>query len=76
VKLERLRDLLVPVLENPSQAGEVHWTGVKVHGWLKEQLELEVGYSTTCAISMSSATICVCRGLGLSGRMKPSAAPS
>ena len=47
VKLERLRDLLVPVLENPGQAGEVHWTGVKVHGWLKEQLELEVGYSTT-----------------------------
>jgi transposase len=47
VKLERLRDLLVPVLENPDQAGEVHWTGVKVHGWLKEQLELEVGYSTT-----------------------------
>ena len=47
VKLERLRDLLVPVLENPSQAGELHWTGVKVHGWLKEQLGLEVGYSTT-----------------------------
>ena len=47
VKLERLRDLLVPVLENPSQAGEVHWTGVKVHGWLREQLEFDVGYSTT-----------------------------
>ena len=28
VKLERLRDLLVPVLENPRQAGELHWTGV------------------------------------------------
>ena len=37
----------MPVLENPSQAGELHWTGVKVHGWLKEQLGLEVGYSTT-----------------------------
>ena len=36
VKLERLRDLLVPVLENPREAGELHWTGVKVHGWLKE----------------------------------------
>ena len=47
MKLERIRDLLVPVLENPSQAGELHWTGVKVHGWLKEQLGLEVGYSTT-----------------------------
>ena len=47
VKLERLRDLLVPVLENPREAGELHWTGVKIHGFLKEQLGLEVGYSTT-----------------------------
>jgi len=47
VKLERLRDLLVPVLENPGEAGELHWTGVKIHGFLKEQLGLEVGYSTT-----------------------------
>lgn len=47
LKLERLRDLLVPVLENPAQAGELHWTGVKLHGWLKESLGLELGYSTT-----------------------------
>jgi len=46
VKLERLRDLLVPVLEEPSKAGELHWTGVKVHGWLREQLQIEVGYRT------------------------------
>jgi transposase len=47
VKLERLRDLLVPVLENPSQAGQVHWMGVKLHGFLQEQLQMELGYSTT-----------------------------
>lgn len=47
VKLERVRDLLVPVLENPAQAGQVHWTGVKLHGYLKEQLQVELGYSTT-----------------------------
>jgi transposase len=46
VKLQRLRDLLVPVLENPSQAGQFHWTGVKLHGWLQEQLALELGYRT------------------------------
>jgi transposase len=46
VKLERVRDLLVPVLENPAQAGLIHWTGVKVHGYLKEQLALELGYRT------------------------------
>lgn len=46
VKLERVRDLLVPVLENPAAAGQVHWTGVKIHGYLKEQLSLELGYRT------------------------------
>ena len=47
VKLERVRDLLVPVLQNPAQAGQVHWTGVKLHGYLKEQLAMELGYRTT-----------------------------
>lgn len=46
VKRERVRDLLVPVLENPAQADVVHRTGVKVHGHLKEQLSLQLGYST------------------------------
>lgn len=46
VKLERVRDLLVPVLENPAAAGQVHWTGVKIHGYLKEKLFLELGYRT------------------------------
>lgn len=46
VKLERVRDLLVPVLEDPAQAGQVHWTGVKIHGYLKEKLSLELGYRT------------------------------
>jgi transposase len=46
VKLERVRDLLVPVLENPATAGQVHWTGVKIHGYLKEQLSLDLGYRT------------------------------
>src|SRR5512134_2959321 len=47
VKLERVRDLLVPVLENPAQAGQVHWTGAKLHEYLKEQLQIQMGYSTT-----------------------------
>lgn len=46
VKLERVRDLLVPVLEHPAQAGQVHWTGVKLHGYLKEQLAVDLGYRT------------------------------
>jgi transposase len=46
-KLERVRDLLVPVLQEPAQAGLVHWTGVKLHGYLKEQLQVDLGYRTT-----------------------------
>jgi transposase len=46
IKLERVEDLLVPVLENPAQAGQVHWTGVKVHGYLKDQLQIDLGYRT------------------------------
>jgi transposase len=46
VKLERIRDLLLPVLEDPAQAGQAHWTGVKLHGFLKEKLSIELGYST------------------------------
>ena len=46
VKLQRVRDLLVPVLENPKDAGEIHWTGVKLHGYLKEKLKIDFGYSS------------------------------
>jgi transposase len=46
VKLERVRDLLLPVLADPAQAGGVHWTGVKLHGYLKEQLCIDLGYRT------------------------------
>ena len=73
MKLERLRDLLVPVLENPRQAGELHWTGVKLHGYLKEQLGLEVVTAPRCATSMSWAMICGCRGPGRNAKMKSNA---
>ena len=47
IKLARLRDLLVPVLEEPAKAAQEHWSGVKVHGWLREQMQIELGYRTT-----------------------------
>lgn len=46
LKRERVRDLLLPVLENPAQAGVIHWTWVKLHGSLKEQLCMDLGYRT------------------------------
>ena len=32
IALARVRNLLVPVLEEPERAGQLHWTGVKLHG--------------------------------------------
>lgn len=37
---------VAPLLEDPTKAGEVHWTGVKLHGYLREKLGVELGYST------------------------------
>ena len=34
------------LLEAPERAEQVHWTGVKFHGYLQEVLQIEVGYST------------------------------
>lgn len=37
---------IVPVIEDPSLAGQTHWTAVKLHGWIKEHLQAQLGYST------------------------------
>jgi transposase len=34
------------ILDHPEKANQKHWTGVKFHGFLKEELKIEVGYST------------------------------
>jgi|SRR6478736_2538121 len=44
IALETLGDLLVPVLKDPASAGERHWTGVKLHGWLKSGIGVEISY--------------------------------
>lgn len=46
-RLEAVREVLEPVLLNPAQAGQVHWTAVKVQGYLKEKLAIDLGYRTT-----------------------------
>lgn len=45
-KLDRVREVLEPVLLEPAQAQQVHWTAVKVQGYLKEKLAIELGYRT------------------------------
>ena len=44
--LERVRAVLAPVLLEPAQAQQTHWTAVKVQGYLKEKLAIDLGYRT------------------------------
>lgn len=37
---------LVEALEDPSRAGYEHWTGRKYHGYIQQQLGIELGYTT------------------------------
>ena len=46
LSVERFQEEIAPLLEDPAKAGEVHWTGVKFHGYLSRELGVELGYST------------------------------
>jgi transposase len=37
---------VAPLLADPAEAGECHWTAVKLHGHLTGALQMELGYST------------------------------
>jgi len=37
---------VLPVVRQPQAVQEQHWTGVKLHGWLRQQLQIQLGYST------------------------------
>ena len=37
---------IIDVLDNPNSANQAHWTGVKLHGYLRKELDLSVSYST------------------------------
>ena len=39
-------DDYIELIENPESVGETHWTARKFHGYLREELNHEVGYST------------------------------
>lgn len=47
VALSLLKQHVEPVMDDPSLAGQTHWSAVKLHGWLRERLQVDLGYSTT-----------------------------
>jgi len=38
--------VIVPILEEPASVDETHWTITKLVGWLKEEKDLPIAYST------------------------------
>jgi transposase len=48
IKPEESEEIL-ELLERPEQADVVHWTGKKFHGFLRQELGIEIGYSTLMA---------------------------
>ena len=44
---QQVSEKILPLIEDPSLAGQSHWTAVKLHGWIKENLQTQLGYSTT-----------------------------
>jgi len=43
---DTVRNEILPVVDDPSKAGELHWTAVKLTGWLRAQKGLEISYRT------------------------------
>lgn len=37
---------ILPLVDDPSQAGETHWTVVKLCGWLREEKQIDLSYRT------------------------------
>lgn len=44
--IPQVRTDIIPLLEDPSLAQQTHWTLTKLHGYLKEQLQLDLSYRT------------------------------
>lgn len=37
---------ILPVVADPALANQTHWTAVKLHGWIKQPFQTQLGYST------------------------------
>jgi transposase len=37
---------VLPIVREPQQVEQTHWTAVKLHGWLKQEFKVELSYNT------------------------------
>jgi transposase len=43
---DAVRSEILPLVDDPSLAGQLHWTAVKLTGWLRQEKGLEISYRT------------------------------
>ena len=43
---DAVRGEILPLVDDPSLAGQLHWTAVKLTGWLRQEKGLELSYRT------------------------------
>ena len=46
VPKETVAEVILPVVDEPSLADQTHWTVTKLVGWLEEEKDLKIAYST------------------------------
>jgi len=46
IQRSEVQSKILQLVEHPENANQTHWTCRKLHGYLKEELKVEVGYST------------------------------
>lgn len=44
--LQEVEESILPLVDDPSLAGQSHWTAVKLHGWLRDERKLDLSYRT------------------------------
>jgi transposase len=46
ITMDEIRKSVIPILENPSLSNQTHWTAIKLHGHIKDNMKMEVSYQT------------------------------
>jgi len=46
ISVVNLGEKFIELVNSPKEAGYEHWTAVKLHGYLKKEYQVELGYST------------------------------
>jgi transposase len=36
-----MKEKIMPLVDDPAKANQSHWTAVKLHGWIKDTLQIE-----------------------------------